>query len=106
MPANSTLARPTFGNAPPPAIRACIGLRFAAALVSRATRSSYDRSGTFAENASVRCHCSGTVHRNAPASRLGARNSSRCSTTSSGGTTATNMRVRQSSSADRAFCAL
>ena len=26
-PAKRTLARPTFGNAPPPAIRACIGLR-------------------------------------------------------------------------------
>ena len=93
MPAKSTLARPTFGNAPPPAIRACIGLRLAAALVSRATRSSYDRSGTFAANASVRCHWSGTVHRNPAASRRGARNSSRSSTTPSGGTTATNMRT-------------
>ena len=41
-------------------------------------------------NASVRCHCSGTVQRNSAASRRGARNSSRSSSTSSGGTIAAN----------------
>ena len=84
------------------AILASIGRRLRAASASRTTSSSYARSGTSSAKARVRCHCSGRVHRNGARPRRGPTNSSRSSRTSSGGSTATNMRVMSPrSSADR-----
>ena len=68
-------------------------VRFAAARVSRSTRSSTRRSGTAARKASVTCICSVVAQRKSAAPRRTSRNSSRCSTASSGGWTATNIRL-------------
>ena len=87
------------GNAPPPAMRVSKAVRLAAARPRRSRRSSTFRSGTAARKARVRCICSASAHRKSAASRRTSRNSSRCSTATSGGWTATNISATSGRSA-------